>query len=107
MGSVLSLLKGMDTQYGGGTVSKFSFNRLEKVGIENICLKSAYQSATDVEHSWNAIAFYSIENACEASSAHADIGPHHRWAMGTEYFSGNTINPVHQYSEVCGLLHSK
>lgn len=52
----------METQYGGGTVSKFSFSRLENIGVENICLKSAFQSETDEEHSWNAIAFYSIEN---------------------------------------------
>ncbi|MBN2610130.1 MAG: hypothetical protein JXB00_01095 [Bacteroidales bacterium] len=52
----------METKYGGGKVYKFSFNRLEHIGIENICLKSAYLSETDEDHSWKAIAFYSVEN---------------------------------------------
>lgn len=52
----------METKYGGGAVYKFSFNRLENIGIENICLKSAYTSDTDEEHSWNAVMFHSVEN---------------------------------------------
>lgn len=52
----------MESKYGGGKVYKYTFNRLEKVGVENLCLKSAYQSEEDEEHSWKAIAFYSIEN---------------------------------------------
>lgn len=53
----------METPYGGGTVSKFTFDRLEHIGIENLCLKSAYQSETDEEHSWKAISFHSVENS--------------------------------------------
>jgi len=52
----------METQYGGGYVYKFSFDRLENVGIENLCLKSAYQSETDENHGWKAIKYNSIEN---------------------------------------------
>ncbi len=52
----------METQYGGGFVYKASFNRLQKVGIEDLCLKSSYKSETDEDHSWKAIAFRSVEN---------------------------------------------
>ena len=52
----------MEKTYGGGAVYKYSFNRLQNVGIENLCLKSAYKSATDENHSWNAIKFSRIED---------------------------------------------
>jgi hypothetical protein len=52
----------MDAEYGGGKVYKASFNRLEKVGVDDLCLKSAYVSETDENHSWKAIAFRSMEN---------------------------------------------
>ncbi|HDR52673.1 MAG TPA: hypothetical protein ENN90_13825 [Mariniphaga anaerophila] len=52
----------METKYGGGYVYKFSFDRLQNIGIENMRLKSAYTSNQDEDHSWNAIAFYSAEN---------------------------------------------
>ena len=52
----------MEKRYGGGLVYKYSFNRLQNIGIENICLKSAYTSETDEEHSWSAIGIYSAEN---------------------------------------------
>ena len=52
----------MEEQYGGGKVYKVSFNRLEKVGVEDLCLKSAYASDTDEAHSWKAVAFKSVEN---------------------------------------------
>lgn len=53
----------MEEQYGGGSVYKFSFDRLQNVGIENLCLKSAYTSETDEEHSWKAIAYNSVEHS--------------------------------------------
>jgi hypothetical protein len=53
----------MDSKYGGGSVVKCSFNRLENVGVENLCLKSAYVSETDEEHSWFAIKYKSVENS--------------------------------------------
>lgn len=52
----------METRYGGGVVYKYSFNRLEHIGVEELCLKSAYASETDEEHSWNAVVYYSVEN---------------------------------------------
>jgi hypothetical protein len=52
----------METRYGGGSVNKYSFNRLQKIGIENLRLKSAYRSNQDEEHSWNAIVIGSAEN---------------------------------------------
>ncbi len=52
----------LEKRYGGGLVYKYSFNRLQNIGIENICLKSAYTSETDEEHSWSAIGIYSAEN---------------------------------------------
>ena len=52
----------METKYGGGSVYKYSFNRLQKIGIENLRLKSAYRSNQDEEHSWNAIVIGSAEN---------------------------------------------
>lgn len=52
----------MEKRYGRGTVYKYTFNRLQNIGIENICLKSAYTSETDEEHSWSAIGIYSAEN---------------------------------------------
>lgn len=52
----------MEAEYGGGKVYKASFDRLEKVGVEDLCLKSAYASDTDENHSWKAIAFRSVEN---------------------------------------------
>ncbi len=52
----------MEKTYGGGAVYKYSFNRLQNIGIENICLKSAYTSETDENHSWSAIGIYSVQN---------------------------------------------
>lgn len=52
----------MEKRYGGGAVYKYTFNRLKNIGIENICLKSAYTSETDELHSWSAIGIYSAEN---------------------------------------------
>ncbi len=57
------LVMALETQYGGGAVYKYSFNRIQNVGIENLCLKSAYKSNTDEAHSWNAIAIYSAEHS--------------------------------------------
>jgi len=52
----------MESKYGGGSVCKVSFNRLQKVGVEELCLKSAYTSETDEDHSRKAVAFNSIEH---------------------------------------------
>jgi hypothetical protein len=52
----------LDKHYGGGYVYKSSFNRLENIGIENICFKSEYASETDEDHSWTAVQFNNVEN---------------------------------------------
>lgn len=52
----------MEKMYGGGAVYKYTFNRLQNVGVEDLCLKSAYKSELDENHSWNAIKFSNIEN---------------------------------------------
>lgn len=57
------IVMAMESQYGGGSVVKCSFNRLENVGIEDLCLKSDYTSETDENHSWYAIKISSAENS--------------------------------------------
>ncbi|HYW96379.1 MAG TPA: hypothetical protein VE870_12375 [Bacteroidales bacterium] len=52
----------METKYGGGSVYKCTSDRIENVGIEDLLLKSAYQSETDEDHAWVAVAFGSVEN---------------------------------------------
>ncbi len=56
------LVMALDKNYGGGYVYKVSFNRLEKIGVENLCMKSEYASETDEEHSWTAVQFRNVEN---------------------------------------------
>ncbi len=53
----------METKYGGGSVYKYSFNRLQNIGIEGICFKSVYAHSTDEDHSWSAIAINNTENS--------------------------------------------
>ncbi len=52
----------LEKQYGGGAVYKYSFNRIQNIGVENLCLKSTYAYETDENHSWTGIAFHSVEN---------------------------------------------
>jgi hypothetical protein len=56
------IVMAIDSKYGGGSVYKYSFDRIKNIGIENLCLKSAYTSETDEDHSWTAIKFHSVEN---------------------------------------------
>ncbi len=56
------LVMALDKNYGGGYVYKVSFNRLEKIGVENLCMKSEYASETDEAHSWTAVQFRNVEN---------------------------------------------
>lgn len=53
----------MEKRYGGGSVYKFTFNRLQNIGIENMRLKSSFKGNQDEEHSWTAIAFHSAEHS--------------------------------------------
>lgn len=52
----------MENKYGGGSVYKSISDRIEKVGIEDLYLKSAYKSDTDEEHAWIAVVFEGAEN---------------------------------------------
>ena len=57
------LTTALEKRYGGATVEKYSWNgRVEKIGIENIQLKSAFEPSNpkDEDHRWMAI---TIENA--------------------------------------------
>ena len=53
----------LDKTYGGGFVYKSSMSRIENVGVENICFKSEYASATDENHSWTAVQFNNVKHA--------------------------------------------
>lgn len=53
----------LDKNYGGGFVYRSSFNRINNIGIENICLKSEYTSEEDEAHSWTAIKFSNVEHS--------------------------------------------
>jgi hypothetical protein len=53
----------MEKRYGGGFVYKFTFNRLQNIGIEDMRLKSAFSGNQDEAHSWRAIKFYSVEHS--------------------------------------------
>jgi hypothetical protein len=53
----------MEKKYGGGSVYKFTFNRLQNIGIENMRLKSAFSGNQDEAHSWTAIKFHSAEHS--------------------------------------------
>jgi hypothetical protein len=60
------LTTAIDKNYGGGFVSKYSWNgRISNVGIENIKLQSAYDASNpaDEVHRWMAI---TMENVCDA-----------------------------------------
>lgn len=52
----------METKYGGGAVYKYTFNRIQNVGIEDICLKSTYASDIDEDHAWTGISIGSAEH---------------------------------------------
>ncbi|WP_242692044.1 DUF6298 domain-containing protein [Aridibaculum aurantiacum] len=60
------LTTALDTTYGGGTVSKLTWNgRIEKVGVENLQLRSTYDAINpkDEAHRWMAI---TMENVADA-----------------------------------------
>ena len=53
----------MDATYAPGEVLKFTSERIENCGIENMKITSTYVSETDENHCWEAITFYNITNA--------------------------------------------
>jgi hypothetical protein len=53
----------IDPVYSTGELVKFTDNRINKCGIENMRISSIYASATDENHGWEAVAFDNIYNA--------------------------------------------
>lgn len=52
----------IDTTYATAELFRYTSNRIEKCGIENMCISSTYISETDENHGWEAITFYNIIN---------------------------------------------
>ena len=52
----------IDTTYATGELFRYTSNRIEKCGIENMCISSTYASETDENHGWEAVTFYNIIN---------------------------------------------
>lgn len=57
------IMDGIDTVYSKGELMKYTSNRIQKCGIENIRISSYYASETDENHGWEAISFDNIINA--------------------------------------------
>ena len=53
----------IDPTYSNGELMKYTSNRIQKCGIENIRISSYYASETDENHGWEAISFDNIINA--------------------------------------------
>lgn len=56
----------LDTAYGGGTIAKYTWaGRISNIGIENIQLKSTYNTANlkDEDHRWMAVSFENVADA--------------------------------------------
>jgi hypothetical protein len=52
----------IDTVYSKGELLKYSDNRIQKCGIENMRISSSYTSPTDENHGWEAVSFENIYN---------------------------------------------
>ena len=53
----------IDPLYSTGELVKFTDNRINNCGIENMRISSIYASATDENHGWEAVTFDNIYNA--------------------------------------------
>ena len=53
----------IDTAYATGEVMRYTSSRIEKCGIENMCISSSFASQTDENHGWEAVTFYKIINS--------------------------------------------
>ncbi|NDP26124.1 MAG: T9SS type A sorting domain-containing protein [Flavobacterium sp.] len=53
----------IDPVYSTGELIKYTSNRIQKCGIENMRISSNYASDTDENHGWEAISFSNITNA--------------------------------------------
>jgi hypothetical protein len=53
----------LDRNYGGGEIYRYTFDgRISNCGIENIYLRSEYESDTAENHGWDAVSFNRVEN---------------------------------------------
>jgi hypothetical protein len=53
----------VDPLYSTGELVKFTDNRIQNCGIENMRIRSTYASSTDENHGWEAISFENIYNS--------------------------------------------
>ena len=88
----------IDPLYATGEVLKFTDNRIQKCGIENMRISSTYASATDEIHGWEAVAFENIING---------------WATNLEvYYFGYSAVHVNSHAsyitvDACKMLDAK
>ena len=57
------LMNSFEQQYGGGTVWRYTFPRINNVGIESIRGVSDFVSANDEDHAWTFIELQAVEDA--------------------------------------------
>ncbi|HBE68220.1 MAG TPA: hypothetical protein DDW52_08740 [Planctomycetaceae bacterium] len=57
------IMTSLETRFGGGTVYKYEFDRIENVGIEAIRGRSDFASDTDEDHAWTFIQLNAVKNA--------------------------------------------
>ncbi|MFZ4105954.1 T9SS type A sorting domain-containing protein [Flavobacterium sp.] len=69
----------IDPVYSTGELVKFTDNRIQNCGIENMKISSTYASSTDENHGWEAVSFENIYNS---------------WAKNLEvyYFGYSAVN---------------
>ena len=53
----------IDPLYSTGELVKFTDNRIQNCGIENMRIRSTYASSTDENHGWEAVSFENIYNS--------------------------------------------
>ena len=53
----------IDPQFSSGELVKFTDNRIQNCGIENMRISSIYASPTDENHGWEAVSFENIYNS--------------------------------------------
>jgi hypothetical protein len=88
------LVEQIDKLFGSASLARYTWNnKLEKVGIENLRIESAYRSDTDEEHGWTAIQTKYTENT---------------WFRNIEfrYFAGSSIEQD-RYSNNMSILNCR
>jgi len=88
----------IDPVYATGELVKYTSNRIQKCGIENMRISSNYTSETDENHGWEAVSFEKITNA---------------WARKLEvYYFGYSAVHINNYAswitvEDCKMMDAK